>query len=144
MTSLPDAAEVDALLAFDPAWTADLRSNWLQLMDAAVWDDPAMQRLGDAPRLRKRLLELGERLKSLVADRSWIPHPRERLKSALAAAAGVRETLSAAENLLAGLAPGSGAERLRALLGVLRQAVDGTLSARENSWARLLDAQLGD
>jgi hypothetical protein len=90
------------------------------------------------------LLELGERLKSLVADRGWIPHPRERLKSALAAAAGVRETLSAAENLLAGLAPGPGAERLRDKLEVLRQLVDGTLSARENSWARLLDAQVGD
>jgi hypothetical protein len=144
MTPLPDAAEVDAVLAFDPAWIADLRSTWLQLMDAAVWDDPAMQRLGDAPRLRKRLLELGERLKSLTASRHWIPHPRERLKSALAAAAGVRETLSAAENLVAGLAPGAGAEKLRAMLEVLRQVVDGNLSARENSWARLLDAQVGD
>ncbi|MBX3664783.1 MAG: hypothetical protein KF834_03770 [Burkholderiales bacterium] len=144
MISRPDAAEVDAALDFDPAWTADLRSAWLQLIDAAVWDDPALQRLGDAPRLRKRLLELGERLKSLVADRRWIPHPRERLKSALAAAAGVRETLSATENLLAGLVPGPGAERLRAALERLRQLVDGPLSARENAWARRLDAQVGD
>ncbi len=144
MISRPDAAEVDAALDFDPAWIADLRSCWLQLMDAAVWDDPAMTRLGDAPRLRKRLLELGERLKSLIADRGWIPHPRERLKSALAAAAGARETLSAAENLLAGLAAGPGAERLHAALERLRQLVDGPLSARENSWARLLDAQVGD
>jgi hypothetical protein len=144
MTLLPDAAEVDAALALDPAWTADLRLTWLQLMEAAVWDDPAMQRLGDAPRLRKRLLELGERLKSLTAGRDWIPHPRERLKSALATAAGVRETLAAAESLLAGLVPGSGAERLRATLDRLRRTLDGPLSARENVWAQLLDAQLGD
>lgn len=144
MTPLPDAAEVDAVLAFDPAWIADLRSNWLQLMDAAVWDDPAMQRLGDAPRLRKRLLELGERLKSLTASRHWIPHPRERLKSALAAAAGVRETLAASEHLLAGLVPGPGAERLREMLERLRLVIDGLLPARENAWAQLLDAQVGD
>jgi hypothetical protein len=144
MISRPDAAEVDAVLAFDPAWIADLRSNWLQLMDAAVWDDPAMQRLGDAPRLRKRLLELGERLKSLTASRHWIPHPRERLKSALAAAAGVRETLAASEQLLAGLAPGVGAEHLRTTLQALRRAIDGLLPARENIWAQLLDAQAGD
>ena len=144
MISRSDAVEVDAVLAFDPAWITDLRSNWLQLIDAAVWDDPAMQRLGDAPRLRKRLLELGERLKSLVADRRWIPHPRERLKSALAAAAGVRDTLGALESLLAGLVPGPGAEHCRARLQGLQQAIDGLLPARENAWAQLLDAQLGD
>ena len=144
MISRPDAAGIDAALVLDPAWIADLRSNWLQPMDAAVWADPAMQRLGDAPRLRKRLLELGERLKSLAADRHWIPHPRERLKSALAAAAGVRETLAAVESLLTGLAPGPGAERFRAGLQGLRQAIDRLLPARENAWAQLLDAQLGD
>jgi len=144
MISRPDAAAVDALLAFDPAWTAELRAHWLQLMEAAVWDDPAMQRLGDAPRLRKRLLELGERLKSLVAGRHWIPHPRERLKSALAAAAGVRETLSAVENMMAGLAAGPEADRLHATLQRLRQRLEGPLSDRENGWARLLDAQVGD
>ena len=143
MTVSPAPAQVDAALVFDPAWIAQLRALWLALMETAVWDDPAMQRLGDAPRLRKRLLELGERLKSLVADRGWIPHPRERLKSALAAAAGVRESLAVAESMLAGLAPGSAADRLREQFAGLRMTVEARLPACENAWAALLDAQFG-
>lgn len=144
MTAPPDPARVDAALVFDPAWIAELRARWLALVETAVWDDPAMQRLGDAPRLRKRLLELGERLKSLTADRGWIPHPRERLKSALATAAGVRESLAAVEGLLAGLAAGPAADGLREQFINLCAAVEVVLPDRENTWAAVLDAQLGD
>ncbi|MDP2399930.1 MAG: hypothetical protein Q8M53_16435 [Burkholderiales bacterium] len=143
MNAALDPAQADAALVLDPAWIAELRSLWLDLMETAVWDDPAMQRLGDAPRLRKRLLELGERLKNLGADRGWIPHPRARLKSALAIAAGVRESLTAAEGLLAGLAPGPVADRLREQFADLRIKVETMLPDHENAWAALLDAQLG-
>lgn len=138
-----DAAQVDAALALDPAWVAELRKLWLELIDAAVWGDPLLPRLGDAPRLRKRLLELGERLHSLAADRAWIPHPRERLKSALAAALGLRETLAAVDALLAGVAPGAGATALYGTFDALRTRIDQKLPALENAWAQLLDAQVG-
>jgi hypothetical protein len=138
-----DAARAAAALRFDAAWTAALRAQWLALMAVAVWDDVAMNRLGSAPRLRKRVLELGERLRSLTASRTWIPHPREQLKSALAAALALRETLAAVDALLPELAPGAGADRLRAALAALQVTVLAELPQRETAWAGLLDAQVG-
>jgi len=143
MSSEIDAVQADAALQFDAAWMHALQSQWQALMTVAVWDDVAMTRLGSAPRLRKRVLELGERLRSLTASRAWIPHPRERLKSALAAALAVRETLDGLDALLPELAAGTGADRLRAALEVLRETVKSELPGRETAWARLLDAQVG-
>lgn len=138
-----DAVQADAALQLDAAWTAALQAQWLSLMAVAVWDDVAMTRLGSAPRLRKRVLELGERLRSLSASRAWIPHPRERIKSALAAALAVRETLAALGDLMPELAPGAGADRLRAALAALQATVMTELPRRETVWAGLLDAQVG-
>lgn len=139
-----DAAQVHAALALDAQWVAALQAHWRELIDVAVWGDLNLVRLGAAPRLRKRLLELGERLKSLTASRTWIPHPREQLKSALAAALGVRETLAAVEAVLPELAPGPDATRFAATCQALRALLEHHLPAHENAWAQLLDAQLED
>ena len=137
-----DAAQVSAALVLDSAWVATLQSQWQEMIKLAVWGELAMTRLGAAPRLRKRLLELGERLKSLCADRTWIPHPREQLKSALAAALGVRETLAAVETLLPELADSTDAARLQAVYRTLDTLVEQELPALENAWAQLLDGQV--
>ena len=137
-----DAAQVSAALVLDSAWVATLQSQWQEMIKLAVWGDLTMTRLGSAPRLRKRLLELGERLKSLCADRTWIPHPREQLKSALAAALGVRETLAAVETLLPELADSTDAARLQAVYRTLVTLVEQELPALENAWAQLLDGQV--
>lgn len=139
-----DAAQVHAALALDAQWVAALQAHWRELIDVAVWGELNLARLGAAPRLRKRLLELGERLKSLTASRTWIPHPREQLKSALAAALGVRETLVAVEAALPELAPGPDATRFAAACQALRALLEHHLPAHENAWAQLLDAQLED
>ena len=139
-----DAAQVDAALAPDPAWVAAIHAQWREMIDIAVWGDIALTQLGAAPRLRKRLLELGERLRSLTASRAWIPHPRERLKSALAAALGVREALDAVSGLLGGLSAGADATRLQAAYDALDVLITRELPVRENAWAHLLDAQIGD
>ncbi len=139
-----DAAQVEAALMLDLAWVAALQAQWREMIELAVWGDISMTRLGAAPRLRKRLLELGERLKSLSAARTWIPHPREQLKSALAAALGVRETLAAVAALLPELAAGADADRLRVAHQALAALIEQKLPARENDWAHLLDAQVGD
>ncbi len=139
-----DGAQVGAALELDRTWVAALQSQWRDLIDTAVWGDIALARLGSAPRLRKRLLELGERLKSLTASRDWIPHPRERLKSALAAALGVRESLGAVNDLLQELAPGTDATRLQAAHHALCALIARELPSRENAWAQLLDTQIGD
>lgn len=139
-----DAQQVDAALEFERARVAELRQQWQELIAIAVWDGVESDRLGVAPRLRKRLLELGERLKSLVASRDWIPHPRERLKSALAAALALRETLAAVAAALPELRPGAEAARLAAAYQLLRRALEQELQERETAWARLLDAQIAD
>lgn len=139
-----DAAQVHAALALDAQWVAALQAQWRELIDVAVWGELNLPRLGAAPRLRKRLLELGERLKSLTTSRTWIPHPREQLKSALAAALGVRETLAAVEAALPELAPGPDATRFAATCQALHALLERHLPAHENAWAQLLDAQLED
>jgi hypothetical protein len=144
MARTPDSARVGVALQFDATWTAGLQAQWRELIDIAVWGDLATARLGVVPRLRRRLLELGERLKSLTADRDWIPHPRERLKSALAAALGVRETLAVVASTLTELTPGPDAARLAAGLRVLQALLERELPAREQLWAQWLDAQLED
>ncbi|RPJ47471.1 MAG: hypothetical protein EHM16_05870 [Betaproteobacteria bacterium] len=139
-----DPAQVRAALALDPEWSAALQAQWCELIEIAVWGDLSTVRLGTAPRLRKRLLELGERLKSLTASRAWIPHPREQLKSALAAALGARETLTAVAGALPELAPGPDAARLAASHQALCALLERNLPAYENAWAHLLDTQLDD
>lgn len=144
MTHELDPAQVRAALALDPEWSAALQAQWRELIEIAVWGDLSTVRLGAAPRLRKRLLELGERLKSLTASRAWIPHPREQLKSALAAALGVRETLAAVAGALPELVPGADAARLAAIHQALCALLERNLPAYENAWAHLLDTQLDD
>lgn len=139
-----DAEQVDAALEFERARVAEMQQQWQELIAIAVWDGVESDRLGVAPRLRKRLLELGERLKSLVAARGWIPHPRERLKSALAAALALRETLAAVAAALPELRPGTEAARLAAAYQALQRTLEPELQAREAAWARLLDAQVSD
>ena len=88
-----DAEAVDRAIACDADWLAALRRDWLALADLAVWGGAQSSRLGALPRLRKRIMELGERLASLGAPRGWIPQPRERVKSVLATAIAARELL---------------------------------------------------
>lgn len=139
-----DPAQVDAVLEFDAAWTADLRARWQSMITIAVWDALEADQLGAAPRLRKRLLECGERMKSLVVSRNWIPHPRERLKSALAAALALRETLAAIDGALPALRPGPDAARLNTEFLALQTLLEDELRKRETVWAQMLDAQIGD
>lgn len=138
-----DAVKVGAALQFGADWIEALQVQWLQLIAITVWGDVGMARIGSAPRLRKRALELGERLRSLTVSRVWIPHPREQLKSALAAALAVQETLDALDALLPELSPTPDANRLRTALAALRATVDAALPQRAAVWARLLDSQVG-
>lgn len=139
-----DAGEVDSALQFGAAWIEVLQQQWQQLMTTAVWGNVGMTSIGAAPRLRKRALELGERLRSLTAPRAWIPHPRERLKSALAAALAVQETLQSLEALMPDLSPAGDAGHLRAAVAALRTTLEAELNARTAVWARMLDSQVGD
>jgi len=126
---------------FDPAEVAELRRRWLALLDMAVWGDLKAAKIGALPRLRKRFLELGELLRSVVADRSWIPRPREQVKGALGASMNLRDgllNLERAARLLEGGEDFPGFER--ELLD-FRERLVRFVERHEAAWAEQLEAQ---
>ncbi|MBI4194528.1 MAG: hypothetical protein HY526_05555 [Betaproteobacteria bacterium] len=135
-----DADEIAGALAIDPAWERAARGGWLALMDLAVWADLRSSRMGATARLRKRVFEVGERLKSVVARPDWIPHPRERLKNALASALHLRRCLEDVFSAAQALDAGADRDAFGARLGDLMRVVEG-LAPLEKRWAELLDAQ---
>jgi len=137
-----DAESADRALACDAGWLRALRRDWLAVVEAATWGGAQSARLGALPRLRKRILELGERLAALAAPPEWIGHPRERLKSALAAALAVRELLAQCTQGLAELEAGAPRDALGTALAALTAGVDERLDDYAGRWASMLDAQL--
>ena len=132
-----DRHEVDAALTLDAAWADAIRQRWSALITLAVLGDLKTQRLGALPRFRRRVLDLGERLRSLLAAREWIPQPRDQLKSALASALSLRECLAQVEAGVAELDDGPDLDPLRAELAAFVAAV-AALEPRMNAWASLL------
>jgi hypothetical protein len=131
--------EVYATVTLDRAWLAEARSAWLTLMELAVFGDVKSSRLGVTTRLRKRALEVGERLRSLGADRAWIPHPREQLKNALASALALRESLAQLEAQAREVDGGEEAQALASAIRRLAGLVEA-LQPLENRWALTLEA----
>ena len=135
-----DPDEVLAAVTLDRAWVAEARAAWLALMELAVFGDVKSSRLGAMTRVRKRALDVGERLRSLVAERAWIPHPREQLKNALACALNLRESLTQLAASAKDVDAGGEAQALQAAIQRL-EALAERLRPLENRWASLLDAQ---
>jgi len=116
---------------------------WLALAAAAVFGVLHGSHVGALPRVRKQVLDAGERLRALFADRAWIPRPRERLKNALASALALREALDALETAAQEVKGDDGAE-FRAALADLRAATLDETARRANQWAALLDRRASD
>jgi hypothetical protein len=138
-----DAERVARALAPDVVWQSELRQAWLRVAETAVWGGIESAQLGAVPRLRKRVLELGEKLALLGAPAQWLAAPRERLKSALATALAAQTLLAQCEATLAQLAPGEARDALEAALAALAGSARDTLARRAESWANLLDASTG-
>lgn len=135
-----DAKQAEQALALDPRWERAARAHWLALMDLAVWSDLRLPQPGAVTRLRRRVLELGECLRSVGADRRWIPHPRERIKNALASTLRLRQSLRDLEQIVQGLDEGAGSRAFRARLAELEVLAE-ELAPLERAWAQWLDAQ---
>lgn len=125
---------------FDTAEREALRREWLTLVDLAVWGSAESQQLGALPRLRKRVIELGERLAAVDAPRGWIPRPRERLKSALAGVLAARESLAQCAQAIDAIDAGATRQALGAALEHLRRRVEPRMLATAEDWARQLEA----
>jgi hypothetical protein len=134
-----DPQEVQASMAFDPQQLAAFRTRWGRIMELAVFGDLKAGEIGALPKLRKRLLEYGEKIRSLFNDRSWIPQPREQVKSVLTASLDVRDKLQAAEKEVAGLTGGDDHEAFRQEFDALRDELVALMEAREARWKDLLN-----
>lgn len=135
-----DPEAFDRELAFDPRRFEALRQGWRTIIDLVVWVPPGSGKLGAVPRLRKRALDLGERLAALGASRAWIPNSRERAKSALAAALSAGQALEQFEGALAELEPGVEREALVGAFAALRAEAEQPIRDYGNQCARLLEA----
>lgn len=139
-----DAGAVERAITLDPEWVKQLRETWVQLMTLAVWGDVKSSRLGALPKFRKRLLEVGERLRSLTANRDWIPHPREQLKNALASSFNLKDCLLQMERSAQDIDSGTELPALSEQLLRLHNLLMAPLAHLENCWASLLETQYHD
>ncbi len=139
-----DAKEVAATVTLDPQWVASLRHDWNQMMDILLWGDVKSSRLGAMSRVRKKALDLGEKMRSLVNSRAWIPHPREQLKNALGSSFNMRDALLQFERGAQDIDGGSELDRFNALVVQLHRNLLEPLEPLEANWARLLDSQLDE
>ena len=131
--------DVTDAIALDPAWRDELRGQWLRMMELSVWGDLKGTNPAAGTRLRKRVLELGEKLRSLFNDRGWIPQPREQLKNLLGSCLSLHDSLAALEKAAQDVDAGADRAEFLRLLEGLSQTAAGPLRERENAWAALLE-----
>ncbi|HKL78435.1 MAG TPA: hypothetical protein VJ985_08770 [Gammaproteobacteria bacterium] len=134
-----DPQEVQASMAFDSDQIAALRARWSRLMELAVFGDLKAGEIGALPKLRKRLLDYGEKIRSLFNDRSWIPQPREQVKSVLTASLDVRDKLQAVEKEVDLLKGGTDLDAFRNEFDGLRDELVALMEEREARWKDLLN-----
>lgn len=139
-----DISAVNDALVLDTDWRVELRQSWLNLMDVCVWGDLKSSRLGVLTKVRKRLLEVGERLRSLLASRDWIPHPREQIKNALASSYNLKDALLQFERNAQDIDSGSDLERFNELSVRFHILIVEPLEQYEARWATLLNMQYDD
>ena len=125
-------------LTLDAQWVSELRRGWLALIEVVVWGDIRGLHPGGSGRVRRHVVEAGERLRSLTANRDWIPRPRERLKNALASALGVEEVLEALAQD-AGNLQGADVAHLKQALSQLNALLAQRLPDLKARWAALLE-----
>lgn len=139
-----DKQRVSESFTFDPEQVSDLRQRWLELLDLSVWGDLKSQKIGALPRLRKRLLETGENLRSVVNDRSWIPQVREQIKGAMGACLNLRDALQSLERAAQLIASGDDFSRFEPLILNFRQQLLLFLEKHEHHWGELLESQYNE
>lgn len=136
-----DPEEVRNAVNVPADWQARLHAHWLQLQDLSVWGELKSSQIGLVPKLRKRVLDLGEKLRSVCNDRGWIPHPREQIKNALGSSLNLLDALTKLEETAQGLEGGADLAAFREALQAVRREIDQTLGPRDRFLAELLDRQ---
>lgn len=130
--------------AFDPNSVAELRRLWAQLIEIVVWGELKSGTIGALPRMRKRILEVGENTRSLISDRRWIPNDRERVKGAMAASLNLRDSLMQADRAAKLLTSGDQFSEFEARYLEFRKLLLTFMESHEQSWGDLLESLYGE
>ena len=120
------------------------REAWLALMDLCLWGELRSTQIGTLSRLRKRVLDLGEKLRSYVGDRQWIPHPRERIKNCLSSGLQLREALGKVTESLEQLDGGADLAQLQTMWDTFSSSLLDDLGPREEALVALLNQQYAE
>ncbi len=136
-----DDTQVARTFEFEAKAIADVRARWRVLMDACVWHDLKATRIGALPRLRKRMLAVGEGMRSLFSARAWMPVARERVKGAMAASLNLRDALLQLERAAQLIEGGEDFAQFESHLLAFRQRLLRIMEHHEQGWCDLLEAQ---
>lgn len=139
-----DSEAVQRSLTFDPQRVLGLQQQWQALMLITVWGKLESSKLGAMPRLRKRVLETGENLVSLFANRDWISQPHQQLKSALGTSVKLRDSLLSLERSAVLVEKGEDFPGFEQTLMAFRHDIVALLEEYEAAWAELLESQLDE
>jgi hypothetical protein len=135
-----DTEQLERSFAFDSETVRNLRAAWSELMVAVVWDDLKSGSIGALPRLRKRVLDVGENLRSLLSDRRWIPHERERVKGAMAASLNLRDSLLQTDRAAKLVSGGEDFKRFEERYLDFRRRLLAFIETHEQRWGDLLES----
>ena len=135
-----DPEQLEQAFTFDPETVAELRAAWSELIVSVVWDDLKCSSIGALPRLRKRILDLGENFRSLLSDRRWIPHERERVKGAMAASLNLRDSLLQADRAAKLMSGGEDLKAFEERYLAFRKNLLAFIETHEQRWADLLES----
>lgn len=139
-----DSKAVQQSLTFDPQRILGLQQQWQSLMLVTVWGKLESTKIGALPRLRKRVLETGENLVSLFANRDWISQPHQQLKSALGTSVKLRDSLLSLERAAVTVEKGEDFPAFEQAIMAFRQDIVTLLEEYEAAWAELLESQLDE
>jgi hypothetical protein len=134
-----DEQRVKQSFTFEHEQVQDLRTRWHTLIDLCVWGELTSRKVGLIPRLSIRLLELGECLRSLASDRSWLSQQRERVRGAMAASFNTRDALLKVDQAARLVDGGSHFAAFEQNLAAFRKDLLCFVEKHERLWSELLE-----
>ena len=125
---------------FNQAEVEAIKQQWQALINMVVWGDIQSNQIGKLPRLRKRVLEVGESFRSFIAPKDWIEQPRQQLKSALGSSIKLRDSLATMLTQAAAISGGKDFDAFKLQVAALDSSIQAIIGQYENEWANLLDS----
>jgi len=128
------------IFKYSSSYIQSIQKQWENLMSLAMWGEIQSDKIGKSPRMRKRLLELGESIQSFFSSKDWVEQPRQQLKSALGSSIKLRDSLTAFKASVEFIVKGQDCAQFKQACTELEQELMSLLVEKENEWANALDS----